>query len=84
MSARVWGAASIGTSQSQVYYLPTDPEEQQIPYVKVVNEDGTTTEYVDIDSGVNPATVDPSKLKEMDCITCHNRITHLVPPPEDR
>jgi hypothetical protein len=22
-------------------------------------------------------------LKEMDCLTCHNRITHLVPQPED-
>ncbi len=52
--------------------------EQQIPYVKVVNKDGTTTEYVDIESGLNPATIDPVQLKEMDCITCHNRITHLV------
>jgi nitrate/TMAO reductase-like tetraheme cytochrome c subunit len=69
--------------QNKVYYLPTDPEEQQIPYVKVVNNDGSTTEYTDINSGVNAATVDTSKLKEMDCITCHNRITHLVPTPED-
>jgi len=69
--------------QNKVTYLPTDPEEQQIPYVKVTNDDGSTTEYVDINSGVNPATVDTSKLKEMDCITCHNRITHLVPTPED-
>ena len=69
--------------QNKVSYLPTDPEEQQIPYVKVTNDDGSTTEYVDINSGVNPATVDTSKLKQMDCITCHNRITHLVPTPED-
>jgi nitrate/TMAO reductase-like tetraheme cytochrome c subunit len=70
--------------QSQVYYLPTDSLEQQIPYVKVVNKDGTTTEYVDSESGLNSATIDQSKLKEMDCITCHNRITHLVLPPTDR
>ncbi len=70
--------------QSQVYYLPTDDSEQQIPYVKVVNKDGSTTEYVDVGSGLNPATIDPSKLKEMDCITCHNRITHLVLSPDDR
>jgi nitrate/TMAO reductase-like tetraheme cytochrome c subunit/mono/diheme cytochrome c family protein len=70
--------------QSQVYYLPTDSSEQQIPYVKVVNEDGTTSEYVDIQSGLDPRTIDPSQLKEMDCITCHNRITHLVSPPDDR
>ncbi len=70
--------------QSQVYYLPTDSEEQKIPYVKVVNKDGTTTEYVDSESGLNPATIDQSQLKEMDCITCHNRITHLVLSPDDR
>ena len=70
--------------QSQVYYLPTDSSEQQIPYVKVINKDGTSTEYVDSESGLNPATIDQSQLKEMDCITCHNRITHLVLPPTDR
>jgi mono/diheme cytochrome c family protein/nitrate/TMAO reductase-like tetraheme cytochrome c subunit len=70
--------------QSQVFYLPADEEEQEIPYIKVVNEDGTTTEYVDIEAGINPATIDPSQLQEMDCITCHNRITHMVLSPADR
>jgi len=36
-----------------------------------------------MDSGVDPASVDPASLEPMDCITCHNRITHLVNPPED-
>ncbi len=71
-------------TQSQVYYYPTDKSEQEIPYVKVVNEDGTTTEYVDVQSGFDPTKIDQSQLKEMDCITCHNRITHLVQPPDDR
>ena len=26
----------------------------------------------------------PGQFKKMDCITCHNRITHLVLPPADR
>jgi nitrate/TMAO reductase-like tetraheme cytochrome c subunit len=69
--------------ENPVYYYSTDALDQNIPYVKVANEDGTTTEYVDIQSGFDPATVDPSKLKEMDCMTCHNRITHRVLPPED-
>ncbi len=33
--------------------------------------------------GIDPASIDPAELKQMDCITCHNRITHLVDPPED-
>jgi nitrate/TMAO reductase-like tetraheme cytochrome c subunit len=66
-----------------VYYLPTDPEEQTIPYIKVVEDDGTVTEYTDVESNIDPASIDPAELKQMDCITCHNRITHLVPTPED-
>jgi nitrate/TMAO reductase-like tetraheme cytochrome c subunit len=69
--------------QNKVAYLATDPEEQDIPYIQVTNSDGSTSEYVDIESGFAPSMVDSSKLKEMDCITCHNRITHLVAAPED-
>jgi hypothetical protein len=69
--------------QNQVQYLPADPEEQDIPYIKVTRADGSTTEYMDVESQIDPATIDPVGLKEMDCITCHNRITHLVTTPED-
>lgn len=69
--------------ENPVYYLPTDTEEQNIPFVRVVNDDGTTTDYTELGSNINPATVKTGDLKEMDCITCHNRITHLVPQPEE-
>ena len=69
--------------ENKIDYLPTDVMEQTIPYVRVVEDDGSITEYVDIESNINPATVDQSKLKEMDCITCHNRITHLILSPQD-
>lgn len=68
--------------ENPIYYYPIDKEEQDIPYVKVVNEDGSIEEYVDIESGFDPTTITESDLIEMDCITCHNRITHLVPQPE--
>jgi cytochrome c5 len=69
--------------ENQVYYLPSDPLDQQIPYIRVVEDDGSITEYTDINAGLDPATIDPSELKLMDCITCHNRITHLIYPPDD-
>jgi nitrate/TMAO reductase-like tetraheme cytochrome c subunit/mono/diheme cytochrome c family protein len=69
--------------ENQVYFYSTDPEEQNIPYIKVVNDDGSTTEYVDINSGLDPTTINQQDLKEMDCITCHNRITHEIYPPEE-
>ena len=69
--------------QNQVYYLAADPENQDIPYVRVVNSDGSIDEYYDIESNLTPANINPDELEEMDCITCHNRITHVVPHPED-
>ena len=69
--------------ENQVYYLATDPEEQTIPFVRVVNDDGTQTDYTALGSKVDPASIQTGQLKEMDCITCHNRITHLIYQPED-
>ena len=69
--------------ESEVYYLPTDELEQNIPYVRTVDADGTITEYYDIESGVTPEDVAGSTLERMDCIACHNRITHAMPNPAE-
>lgn len=67
--------------ENPVYYYGTDELNQEIPYVRVMNEDGTTTEYVDVESEFDVAAMDESKLKPMDCITCHNRVTHDFQSP---
>jgi nitrate/TMAO reductase-like tetraheme cytochrome c subunit len=67
--------------ENPVYYYATDELSQNIPYIKVENEDGTFTEYVDVESGFDAANLEPSQLKRMDCITCHNRVTHDFQPP---
>jgi nitrate/TMAO reductase-like tetraheme cytochrome c subunit/mono/diheme cytochrome c family protein len=69
--------------ENPVYYYASDPEKQDIPYLRVVRPDGTSVEYVDVESGFDPAGLDQAALEEMDCITCHNRITHLVYTPRD-
>lgn len=68
--------------ENPVYYYSQDPEDQNIPYVIAQYNDGTTSEYLDVEAGFDPQSIEPTELKEMDCITCHNRITHLVPHPE--
>lgn len=68
---------------SKVMYYSTDELDQKIPYVRVYNEDGTFVEYTDIESGFDPASMDESKLKTMDCVTCHNRVTHTFKQPSD-
>ncbi len=66
---------------SKVEYYTTDPLSQTIPFVRVHNADGTTTDYVDTESKIDPAKIDPGQLKTVDCITCHNRVTHDFSPP---
>jgi nitrate/TMAO reductase-like tetraheme cytochrome c subunit len=68
---------------NKVEYYSTDELGQTIPYVRVYNDDGSTTDYVDVESGLDPRMIDVSQLRQMDCITCHNRITHRVYTPEE-
>ncbi len=68
--------------ENKVYYYAADELEQEIPYVQVVDGDGNKTEYVDVTSGFDSYGIDETQLKEMDCITCHNRITHNIEKPE--
>jgi hypothetical protein len=69
--------------ENQVLYYPVDALEQEIPYVRVVQPDGRFNEYFDVESGFDPSQIVPSDLKEMDCITCHNRVSHQIYTPED-
>lgn len=64
-----------------VEYYETDPLGQMIPYVRVVNPDGTLTEYTDVESGFDPATLEPGQLRTMDCTSCHNRVSHDFKAP---
>ena len=68
---------------NKVQYYITDPLSQNIPFVRVYNDDGTTTDYIDTESGFDPSSIDESQLKTMDCITCHNRVTHDFALPAD-
>ena len=68
---------------NRVDYYPLDELHQEIPYVRVYNDNGTTTDYVDVESGFEAATMDESKLVTMDCVTCHNRVTHEFSFPEE-
>lgn len=68
---------------NKVEYYSNDVENQEIPYVRVYNDDGTTTEYTDVASGFDKSKINDSQLKTMDCVTCHNRVTHNFKAPSD-
>jgi len=69
--------------ENPVEFLATDPEKQNIPYVRVQNEDGSYTEYVDTESGFSSANLDTTKLERMDCMSCHNRTSHISRQPDE-
>lgn len=69
--------------QNEILFYSTDPEQQEIPYVKVINEDGSSEEFIDVGANFDRASLEGVELEEMDCATCHNRITHLVTTPQD-
>ncbi len=70
--------------ENQVWYLATDELRQNIPYVRQVNADGSVIEYYDVEAELPPDFVERNqdKLRLMDCIDCHNRISHTFPNPD--
>lgn len=68
--------------QNRVTYIALDALEQEIPWVRVENSDGTVTEFNAINSPIDTSNLDQYTLHEMDCITCHNRISHLIQSPQ--
>ncbi len=71
-----------------VYYIPADEQRQVILWVGVSQEDGSLKEFYARDmlnmswnSFVEEARSE-GKIRRMDCIDCHNRTAHFIPPPE--
>jgi hypothetical protein len=72
--------------ENKVEYIATDDPhlEQEIPWVRVTYADsGLVDEYVDIEADLPPDFVEQNQdnLKTVDCMTCHNRISHLFRTP---
>lgn len=69
--------------ENKIEYITTDPEHQNIPWVRVTMADGTVDEYTALESPIDTTNLAGYTLYQMDCISCHNRISHLIPPPRD-
>jgi len=71
-----------------VYYLAADDQRQIILWVGVEQSDGCLREYFarDVILRNKTALVEEARhkgeIREMDCIDCHNRTAHEIPPPE--
>ena len=65
----------------QMDYFPADREEQEIPWVGVTRLDGTTEEYLSLDYK-GPDRPFAVGARIFDCISCHNRPTHIFYSPD--
>jgi nitrate/TMAO reductase-like tetraheme cytochrome c subunit len=72
----------------KVFYIAADEQRQVMLWVGVQQPDGSLKEYFARDligmgqtNFVEQARKD-GKVREMDCIDCHNRIAHNIPSPE--
>jgi len=88
--------ASTGHSQgihwhisSKIYYIAADNQRQVMLWVGVEQPDGSLKEYFSRDlvgmgqtDFVAQARAD-GRVREMDCIDCHNRAAHYIPTPEE-
>jgi hypothetical protein len=67
--------------ENKISYIALDKEQQEIPWVRVETNDGRVVDYNAINSPVDIDNLEQYEIHEMDCITCHNRISHLLKPP---
>lgn len=71
----------IGLDHKLEYY-PLDEDRQVIPWVRVTYKDGRVNEYVDeSNSDFDVNKMDKERIREMDCIDCHNRPSHRYLSP---
>lgn len=68
--------------QNKVYFKPYDERYQIIPYVKTVKENGEVKIYINKELNLKKEDLEKLPLREMDCMDCHNRPTHIFDPPE--
>lgn len=65
---------------NKVEYYAEDEQRQNIPWIRTTDPSGKVTVYRSPDYTGTP---DPSKLRTMDCIDCHNRPAHIFHAPND-
>jgi hypothetical protein len=67
---------------NQVWFISTDKQDQDIPWVKVRAADGRITTYVRRGVKLSQRQNDAMPKQVMDCVTCHDRPSHQFQPPD--
>jgi nitrate/TMAO reductase-like tetraheme cytochrome c subunit len=65
---------------NRIEYIATDDRLLSIPWVKMTNPQGVTTEYRDPEFKDDPAKY---QIRRMDCMDCHSRPAHKLHTPNE-
>jgi len=68
--------------KSRISYVATDERRQVIPSIDYVDDDGKTITFASSEVKPTPDELARGERREMDCIDCHNRPTHIFELPE--
>ncbi len=64
-----------------VEYIARDHARQDIPWIRVTGADGDVTIYESRSDPLTPEEVEAGEIRQMDCIDCHNRPSHIYRAP---
>jgi hypothetical protein len=62
--------------ENKVEYIATDPQRQNIPWIRAIL-DGEEVTFVDSRNPLSDEELEEYEIREMDCIDCHNRASHI-------
>jgi hypothetical protein len=68
--------------ENQVWYIATDPQRQEIPWVRSKDPQGRVTDYLARDAKLGADEIERADKRRMDCMDCHNRPSHVFLPPD--
>lgn len=68
--------------ENDVEYIATDPLKQSIPWIQVTDSSGKVTVYRDIENPLTDDVIAKAQKQTMDCIDCHNRVSHSFQSPD--
>lgn len=69
-------------STARMEYVAVDERRQVIPQVTYSDPNGKVTVFNATDSKLKPEELAKGERREMDCVDCHNRPTHIFQVPE--
>ncbi len=67
--------------ENTVNFVALDPLKQTIPWIEVIDAQGNRTVYSDVEKPLTSDEIAKAEKHRMDCIDCHNRISHTFRSP---